>query len=234
MLSPLIFFCSLIYNLYSLCLFRKGEEASPFLSKMSQYLLELLDHAVNLIQGNNNDLQALGCSSSSSDYNLKTTLITSFRSFVFSLIFVKSRDETALDAVLYDALTQSMERLLKGLAELYNQSSECVRCPHSDPSLPDLPSTDSKLKICGPSGSNSRIMDLELDVTEDMQDADILPVGGITGTGLSFPAVKWKLGMISLLSSFHPFLDDVTWDVLFELMENECDIKVFYKVGLLF
>ena len=234
MLSPLIFFCSLIYNLYSLCLFRKGEEASPFLSKMSQYLLELLDHAVNLIQGNNNDLQALGCSSSSSDYNLKTTLITSFRSFVFSLIFVKSRDETALDAVLYDALTQSMERLLKGLAELYNQSSECVRCPHSDPSLPDLPSTDSKLKICGPSGSNSRIMDLELDVTEDMQDADILPVGGITGTGLSFPAVKWKLGMISLLSSFHPFLDYVTWDVLFELMENECDIKVFYKVGLLF
>lgn len=234
MLSPLIFFCSLIYNLYSLCLFRKGEEASLFLSKMSQYLLELLDHAVNLIQGNNSDLQALGCSSSSSDYNLKTTLIASFRSFVFSLIFVKSRDETSLDAVLYDAITKSMERLLKELTELYNQSFECVRSPHSDPSLPDLPSTDSKLKICGPSGSNSRIMDLELDVTEDMQDVDILPVGGIIGTGLSFPAVKWKLGMISLLSSFHPFLDYVTWDVLFELMENECDIKVFYKVGLLF
>lgn len=206
----------------------------PFLSKMSQYLLELLDHAVNAIQGNSNDLQALGCSGSSSDYNLKTTLIASFRSFVFSPIFVKSRDETALDVVLYDAITQSMQRLLKELAELYNQFSECVRSPHSDPSLPDLPSTDSKLQIHGPSGSNTRIMDMELDVTEDTQDVDILPVGGIIGTGLSFSAVKWKLGMISLLSSFHPVLDFVTWDVLFELMENESDNKVFYKVGLLF
>ncbi|KAL9337902.1 hypothetical protein Peur_069671 [Populus x canadensis] len=226
-LSDVFFICSLLSNfIYGSVLTRKGEEASPFLSKMSQYLLELLDHAVNTIQGNSNDLQALGCSGSSSDYNLKTTLIASFRSFVFSPIFVKSRDETALDVVLYDAITQSMERLLKELAELYNQFSECVRSPHSDPSLPDLPSTDSKLQIHGPSGSNTRIMDMELDVTEDTQDVDILPVGGITGTGLSFSALKWKLGMISLLSSFHPVLDFVTWDVLFELMENESDNKV--------
>ncbi|KAI9381278.1 hypothetical protein POPTR_015G076650v4 [Populus trichocarpa] len=226
-LSDVFFICSLLSNfIYGSVLTRKGEEASPFLSKMSQYLLELLDHAVNAIQGNSNDLQALGCSGSSSDYNLKTTLIASFRSFVFSPIFVKSRDETALDVVLYDAITQSMGRLLKELAELYNQFSECVRSPHSDPSLPDLPSTDSKLQIHGPSGSNTRIMDMELDVTEDTQDVDILPVGGIIGTGVSFSAVKWKLGMISLLSSFHPVLDFVTWDVLFELMENESDNKV--------
>lgn len=226
-LSDVFFICSLLSNfIYGSVLTRKGEEASPFLSKMSQYLLELLDHAVNAIQGNSNDLQALGCSGSSSDYNLKTTLIASFRSFVFSPIFVKSRDETALDVVLYDAITQSMERLLKELAELYNQFSECVRSPHSDPSLPDLPSTDSKLQIHGPSGSNTRIMDMELDVTEDTQDVDILPVGGIIGTGQSFSAAKWKLGMISLLSSFHPVLDFVTWDVLFELMENESDNKV--------
>ncbi|XP_061953335.1 serine/threonine-protein kinase ATM isoform X2 [Populus nigra] len=226
-LSDVFFICSLLSNfIYGSVLTRKGEEASPFLSKMSQYLLELLDHAVNAIQGNSNDLQALGCSGSSSDYNLKTTLVASFRSFVFSPIFVKSRDETALDVVLYDAITQSMERLLKELAELYNQFSECVRSPHSDPSLPDLPSTDSKLQIHGPSGSNTRIMDMELDVTEDTQDVDILPVGGIIGTGLSFSAAKWKLGMISLLSSFHPVLDFVTWDVLFELMENESDNKV--------
>ncbi|KAG6746015.1 hypothetical protein POTOM_050526 [Populus tomentosa] len=226
-LSDVFFICSLLSNfIYGSVLTRKGEEASPFLSKMSQYLLELLDHAVNAIQGNSNDLQALGCSGSSSDYNLKTTLIASFRSFVFSPIFVKSRDETALDVVLYDAITQSMERLLKELAEQYNQFSECVRSPHSDPSLPDLPSTDSKLQIHGPSGSNTRIMDMELDVTEDTQDVDILPVGGIIGTSLSFSAVKWKLGMISLLSSFHPVLDFVTWDVLFELMQNERDNKV--------
>ncbi|XP_034925984.1 serine/threonine-protein kinase ATM isoform X2 [Populus alba] len=226
-LSDVFFICSLLSNfIYGSVLTRKGEEASPFLSKMSQYLLELLDHAVNAIQGNSNDLQALGCSGSSSDYNLKTTLIASFRSFVFSPIFVKSRDETALDVVLYDAITQSMERLLRELAEQYNQFSECVRSPHSDPSLPDLPSTDSKLQIHGPSGSNTRIMDMELDVTEDTQNVDILPVGGIIGTSLSFSAVKWKLGMISLLSSFHPVLDFVTWDVLFELMQNERDNKV--------
>ncbi|XP_011028561.1 PREDICTED: serine/threonine-protein kinase ATM [Populus euphratica] len=226
-LSDVFFTCSLLSNfIYGSVLTRKGEEASPFLSKMSQYLLELLDHAVNAIQGNSNDLQALGCSGSSSDYNLKITLIASFRSFVFSPIFVKSRDETALDVVLYDAITQSMERLLKELAEVYNQFSECVRSPHSDPLLPDLPSTDSKLQIHGPSGSNTRIMDMELDETEVTQDVDILPVGGIIGTCLSFSAVKWKLGMISLLSSFHPVLDFVAWDVLFELMENERDNKV--------
>ncbi|CAK7328911.1 unnamed protein product [Dovyalis caffra] len=201
---------------------KKGEEASPFLSKMSQYLLELLDCAVNAIHENSNDLQALGCSGSISDYNLKTTLIASFRSFLCSLIHAKSRDETALDVVLYDAIIQSMERLLKALAELYNQFSECLRSPPQ----PDLPSSDAMFQISGPSGSNTRIVDMELDVIEDTQDVDILPVGGIIGTGISFSSVKWKLGMISLISSFHSVLNFATWDVLFELMENERDNKV--------
>lgn len=192
-------------------------------------MLELLDRAINVIQENSNDFQSFGCSGSGFDCYIKTSLLASFRSFVCCPIFVKRGNENALD-VFYDAVIQSMERLLKALVKLYEQFSGCVRNSDSDPILSELPVSDALLQISGPLDSNNRIVDMELDVNEDVNDVDILTIGGKIATGVSFSAVKWKLSMISLISSFFFVLDSFTWGILYELMGKECDTKVYHII----
>ena len=69
-------------------------------------------------------------------------------------------------------------------------------------------------------------------MNEDTKDVDILTFGGKTTTAVSFSIVKWKLGMISLISYFFSVLDFVTWDILFEVMGKECETKVYWILCL--
>uniref|UniRef100_A0A2P2JCU5 Serine/threonine-protein kinase ATM n=1 Tax=Rhizophora mucronata TaxID=61149 RepID=A0A2P2JCU5_RHIMU len=227
-LSDVLFLSVLVSNfVYGALKSRKREVVSSFLSKMGWYLLELLDHAVNVIQENSSDFQSLGCSGSSSECYAGNFLQASFRSFVCCPIFIKRENEIALDIEISLAVSQSMERLLKALAKLYEQYSETGRHLDFEPMAPDLSTYEPPLQVSGPlDGNGSRIVDMELDVDENSKDMNILTVGSKISSGVSFSTVKWKLGMISLISSFFSVVDSVTWDVLFELMEKECDTKV--------
>ncbi|PPD79626.1 hypothetical protein GOBAR_DD23428 [Gossypium barbadense] len=92
----------------------------------------------------------------------------------------------------------------------------------------DSSGSDSSIRISNHADSNkSRIMDMELDVDEDGQDMTIQTSSGKTPSGGSFSAVKWKLGMVSLISSFFLVLHDKTWDVLSNLLGKELDFKVY-------
>lgn len=194
---------------------------------MGNCLLELLDCALSVIQGNHNDFRSLGCLGSDSIFGGTSSLAASLRSFICCPIFMKWRDQNDLDVFLYGSVVQSMEKLLKALAKLYEEYSECARNFDSEMILQDLSASDISVQNSFPSDSNkSRIMDVELDVNEDSRDVDILTVGGKIATGISFSSEKWKLGMISVISCFFPVLHAVTWDTLFELMGKESDRKV--------
>ncbi|KDP31097.1 hypothetical protein JCGZ_11473 [Jatropha curcas] len=230
-LSDVLFICALLSNfIHGSLVTRKREEILPFLTKMGQYLLELLDHAVIVIKENGNDFQSLGCSSSSSDCNSKDNILASFRSLLFSLIFVKGGDENSLDPVLYGAIIQNIERLLQALAELYERFAESAQNSHSDLTMSSH-SSDASFQISCPLDSNrSRIVDMDLDVNEDTNNVDILNFGGRITSGISFSMVSWKLGMVSIISGFFSVIDFVTWDILLELMRKECDTKVYDRV----
>lgn len=191
---------------------------------MGQRLLELLDHAVGVIQGNQNDLSS-GCFS----YDFVVgdrALVTSLRSFVSSPLFVGQRDQSSMDIALYDAVIQSMERLLNELAKGYKEYCMNSTSRQSEKILQDLSASVNPVHdTCPFDSNNSRIMDLELDVNDDAGDADISAVGGKLASGISSSIEKWKCNMISLISGFFPVLH-VTWDILFDLMDKECDSKV--------
>ncbi|KAF5476799.1 hypothetical protein F2P56_003496 [Juglans regia] len=230
-MSDILLRCSLFSNLiYGSYLTRKSEEVSQFMSKMGKYLLELLDCALSFIQENHNDFQSLGSLGSDSIFGGTNSLAASLQCFICCPIFTKRREENNLDVFLYGSLVQSMERLLKALAKVYEEHS-IARNFQSDVSLQDLSASDNFVRDFLASDSNkSRIMDMELDVNENSSDVEILTVGGKIATGMSFSSEKWKLGMISLISSFFPVLQVVTWDVLFELMGKESDRKVCEKI----
>ncbi|XVF09293.1 hypothetical protein REPUB_Repub07fG0080200 [Reevesia pubescens] len=230
-LSDVFFICALLCNLiYGLHLTRNREEVSPFLSKLGQHLLELLNYAVTVIQKNKNDT-SLGFLGFTSGFNQKSAIVASFRSFVLGPLFKQGRDEDALDDVLHDAVKQSLERLLNAFAKLYDEYTASVSNLRSEMFLSDSSGSDSSIQISNHVDNNkSRIMDMELDVNEDGKDVDIPTSSGKIPTGGSFSAVKWKLGMVSLISSFFSVLHNKTWDVLLNLMEKELDLKVYENI----
>ncbi|KAB2013879.1 hypothetical protein ES319_D09G187000v1 [Gossypium barbadense] len=228
-LSDIFFICALLCNfIYGLYFTRNGEEVSSFLSKLGQFLLELLNYAVNVIQENKNDSRSLGFLGFTSSFNQKSAIVVSFKTFVLGPLFTQRRDGDALDVVLYDAVKQSLQKLLKAFTELYDEYTESITNLRSELLASDSSGSDSSIRISNHADSNkSRIMDMELDVDEDGQDMTIQTSSGKTPSGGSFSAVKWKLGMVSLISSFFLVLHDKTWDVLSNLLGKELDFKVY-------
>ncbi|CAK9137600.1 unnamed protein product [Ilex paraguariensis] len=193
---------------------------------MGQYLLKLLHLAVTIIEKTYNDVRC-GCLSSNSTFDSMDSIVASFKSFGSSPLFNKWRDKDVIDGVLSTAIIQSIERLLKALAKLYDESSECSRDLQFE--IVQLDKTDSNISVHDSVQLNtnrSMILDMELDVNDDFKDLDFFTIGRTIGTGISISAVNWKMDIISLISSFFSILPFVTWETLFNLMQKESDTRV--------
>lgn len=227
-LSDIFFICAILSNfIYGSVWTRQREEVSSFVSKLGQYLLELLDCAVTVIQGNDclplgSDLLSDGTSS----------IVTSFRSFAQSPIFSRQNDRNPVNVELYGAIMQLMERLLNALANVYEEYSSGAGGCKFEMTPEGLSACDTPIQNSFPADSNkSRIVDMELDVNEDSRDVDTLPVVGKTASGVFSSVEKRKLGMISLISNFFSVLH-TTWDILFKLLSKESDQMVREKILL--
>lgn len=211
----------------STCFNRQREQVSLFISRLGRYILEMTNHAVNVIQGYCRDFKHLNFFGSDSLLDITSSVVTSLRSFASSSIFNTETSCNPLDADLYGAFILSMENLLKALSELYREYSICNKNLHSEVILKDFDAHVSPSGNIPPVDAEvSRILDIELDVNNDSNDMDVLAVKRSMAPGMS-SATVWKLRMISLISSFSSVLHEVTWEVLFALLENECDSKVY-------
>lgn len=207
------------------CFIRQREQASLFISRLGHYILEMTGHAVNVIQGYCRDFKHFNCFGSDSFFDLTSSVVTSFRSFASCPIFKSETNHNALDVDLYGALILSMENFLKALSELYQEYSRSNKNLHSEVILKDFDAPITLGNFPPVDTEVSRILDVELDVNDDSNDMDVLAVKRSMAPGMS-SATIWKLRMISLISSFCLVLHEVTWEVLFELLEKECDSKV--------
>lgn len=203
-----------------LCSFRKLNVS--LCSKLRQYLQQMLNYAVRIIQ-EDSDHQA-SCLSYDPTCEDTGSLTASIHCFLSSPIFCEWRDQN-LDCVPFGEVIQSVERLLKAFANLYDGYSQHLMSLQSDMIMQDTASTDSIQSSCSYDISKSRILDMELDVNEESRDGDSLAVAKRIGTGVS-SVEKWKLGMISLISCFCSASHVLTWETLFKLMEKEYDPKV--------
>nr|XP_012571741.1 serine/threonine-protein kinase ATM isoform X3 [Cicer arietinum] len=217
--------CSLLSNLLYGYFFTRKLNVS-LCSKLRQYLQQMLNYAVRIIQ-EDSDHQA-SCLSYDPTCEDTGSLTASIHCFLSSPIFCEWRDQN-LDCVPFGEVIQSVERLLKAFANLYDGYSQHLMSLQSDMIMQDTASTDSIQSSCSYDISKSRILDMELDVNEESRDGDSLAVAKRIGTGVS-SVEKWKLGMISLISCFCSASHVLTWETLFKLMEKEYDPKVRGKV----
>ncbi|CAN8254904.1 unnamed protein product [Cochlearia groenlandica] len=216
-LSDIFMGCSLLCHfIHGFYITRKGKGSnSSFFLKACQYLLESLDYAVEAVVKILKDFQKLGPLGFGSDFNEKSPIIVSLRSLTSSPVFSTRKDQNLL-ATSYDAVFHSLENLLRSFAKVYGEYTEHSWNTQSD----DIPSKSLALD----SPEVGRIVDMDLDAAEDSKEMIDLGTGGAKAIPLS--TGNWKLGMISVVSCFSPVLPSPTWDVLYTIMEKECDPKV--------
>lgn len=203
---------------FSFSILRKGKGSSSFFLKACQYLLESLDYAAKAVLKSISDIQRLGPLGFGLDFNEKSSLIISLRSLTSSPVFSNRKDQNLL-ATSYDAVVHSLENLMRSFAKVYEEYTEHPWNTQSG--------TVPLKSLALDSPEAGRIVDMDLDLPEDSKEIDLITAGGKGVPSVPVSTGNWKLGMISLISCFSPVLQSPTWDVLYSIMEKECDPKVF-------
>ncbi|KAL6513039.1 hypothetical protein OROMI_034636 [Orobanche minor] len=230
LLSELINICALLSNfMYCSYSTRIREETSPFFSKLGESMLELLDHAVSVIEKTHNDVIS-GCLRLNSIFSNGELTVASFKSFISSPLLSKWQEKNDTSTGLYPRIVQSVERLLKGLAELYEGCLGCRKNVHAKITLLDsLPVSDP----VPPGSIKNLILDMELDLNGGSTDADSLTIDGDQTSGASISIVNKKLDILLIMSRFFSILPSLTWEISFNLKEKESHPKVSAKFLLI-
>ncbi|QHO17058.1 hypothetical protein HN873_033624 [Arachis hypogaea] len=226
-LPDIFLICSLLSNvLYGSFFTRKINVL--FLSKLYKCLQEMLDIAVGIIQ-KYHDERSYSCLICDPACDETSSLAVAVHSFLSTPIFKEWRDLNLLEVAPFGDVIQSVERLLNAFVDLYEGYAQHVINLQSQTVTQDI-ATDGIQSSCLYDSSKSRIVDVELDVNDDSTDMDNLAVQKKIGSDVWSSVEKWKMGMILIISYFFSATHALTWDVLFKLVDKECDPKVRGKI----
>nr|XP_016433130.1 PREDICTED: serine/threonine-protein kinase ATM-like isoform X1 [Nicotiana tabacum] len=223
-LSDVIFLCAILSNfMYCSYSTRLGEEIVPCLATLSQYVSKLLDRAASILEKSYDDL-VCGLSGSRSIFDTIGTIRVSFESFLCSPLFNEMQNDNSIDVLA--AVIQSVERILKVLAKLYEGSSSSGSNFHSKRDDLDSSASVSSHDSHPVNSRTSMIMDMELDVNISSKDTDAVKIGGKATAEILASSVNQRMEVVSIITKFFSALPFHTWDVMFELMEKESDPRV--------
>lgn len=229
LLSDLFLLCAFLCNcIHGSMLTRLKDEKSTVYTKMLQCLLELLEHAVTVIQENQNELRSRGLLGSSLIPDATTSSLSALRFCMCCPLFRIWREKSSVHDDLHRSIIQVIERLLLALSELLEMLSSSPRNTESLLLVQEI--SESSMTFLENSVTQNdgkgRIVDMELDLDDESKDLDISAVSGKSISGKSLSTLQLKLDMVSALSSFFSILPDITWDVMFDLLGKENDLKV--------
>ncbi|KAL0417041.1 UNVERIFIED_CONTAM: Serine/threonine-protein kinase ATM [Sesamum latifolium] len=202
----------------------------PFFFKLGESMLELLGHAISVIDKTYNGIIS-GCLGLNSIFSNMELTVTSFKSFIRSPLLSKLQGKTDASAGIYPNIVQSAERLLKSLVKLYEGCSGCRKNFHAKITSQELSEIHSAHDPVPSNSSKSLILDMELDMNSGSSDVDSLTIDGDQAAGVSISLLNQKLEILFIMSSFFSVLPSVTWEVLFNLKEKESDPKVHHPLS---
>ncbi|MED6127526.1 hypothetical protein PIB30_088840 [Stylosanthes scabra] len=188
----------------------------------------MLDNAVRIIK-KYLDEQSYSCLIFDPACDETSSLAVAVHCFLYTPIFKEWRDLKMLEVVPFGDVIKSVERLLNAFVDLYEGYTQHVSNLQSQTVIQDI-AIDSIQSSCLHDSSKSKIVDVELDVNDDSRDIDNLAVRKKIGSDVWSSAEKWKTGTILLISYFFSATHVLTWDVLFKLLDKECDPMVRGKI----
>ncbi|MED6180994.1 hypothetical protein PIB30_015217 [Stylosanthes scabra] len=226
-LPDIFLICSLLSNILYGSFFTRKINIS-FLSELYKFLQEMLDNALRIIK-KYHDERSYSCLIFYPACDETSSLAVAVHFFLSTPIFKEWRDLKILEVVPFGDVIQSVERLLNAFVDLYEGYTQHVSNLQSQTVIQDI-AIDSIQSSFLHDSSKSKIVDVELDVNDDSRDIDNLAVREKVGSDVWSSVEKWKTGMILLISYFFSATHVLTWDVLFKLLDKECDPKVRGKI----
>jgi hypothetical protein len=204
-------------------LFRVIEEKSPLLQDVLGYIIHVLKYTVSLIIKKHDEISH-GLTNLSSAVDTMGPSLSSFRSFLSSLLFNRPSVDNGVSSVLTKHITDILDDLLVAISQLFSRLSSLMNNFDGESDVKVLPISCINSEDLNPFvDSNSSVADMDLDVM-DSGEADSVTASASMG-GLLRP-LEWKLELVSTISTFFSVSSFRTWEILYSLMEKESDVKV--------
>ncbi|WOL02921.1 serine/threonine-protein kinase ATM [Canna indica] len=226
-LSRQLYMCSLLCNsIYCSILSRPKEDKSLILTKVIDYVLDMMDHVLSVIEDKCNEMERLDCVNISNILDSAGTTASALSSLLSSPLFSLLNDNTTVCELLV-RVTKAIEKLLVAFVKLLDMLSVVSSLSSNivpDKDLHQLPISAVDSPQDSIAQYSARIVDMDLDADEDSKDMDSLPMGGTKN--LTTSPLRWKLELVSVISNFFSVLPTRTWEILFDLMRKENESKV--------
>ncbi|XP_072965614.1 serine/threonine-protein kinase ATM isoform X2 [Typha angustifolia] len=234
-LSVLIYICSLFCNIIcSAILARQREETSSFFIIVLNYVSDVLNHIVSVLEDKCSEIQCHGFSSISSMFDSSGSILSSLRSLMSSPLFGLLKVNDGIDYEMLHRVIQLLEELLVVLSKLFAVLSTCANNLDGETDTEMLPMSSVKLM----EESNSlvkcrmRIVDIDLDANDGSRDIDASTASGSANIVIFSSPLQWKLELVSMITTFFSVSPNHVWETLFSLMEKENDYKVHESILL--
>jgi ataxia telangiectasia mutated family protein len=205
--------------------FRAIEEKSSILQAIFDYVTNIIRYVVSLVMKKHDELShGLACVGSA--FETTGSLLSSFQTFLCAPIFRKQSVSNKVSSVLIKDVTELLDELLVTFSQLFSRICCPVNTSDSENTSKMLPISSVNLsEDLNPVAELKNIVDMDFDVM-DSGEVDSVTASVSGSIGISSRPLEWKLELVCVISTFFSVSPLHTWEVLYNLLEKESDVKV--------
>ena len=212
-------------NIIMLFYFRAIEEKSSFLQAVFDYVTTIIKYMVSVVMKKHDELSH-GLTSVGSAFEATGFVLSSFQTFLSAPIFRLQSVSNKVSSVLIKEVTELLDELLVAFSQLFSRLCSPMNTSNSENTSNMLPISSVNLsEDLNPVAEHKSIVDMDLDVM-DSGEVDSITASVSGSIGVSSRPLEWKLELVSVISTFFSVSPPHTWEVLYNLVEKESDMKV--------
>uniref|UniRef100_A0ACD5TS08 Uncharacterized protein n=1 Tax=Avena sativa TaxID=4498 RepID=A0ACD5TS08_AVESA len=230
-LCTLIYLCSLFCNLIHCALLSRAiEENSSFLQALFDHVTNIIKYIVSVVMKKHDELSH-GLTSVGSAFETTGSILSSFQTFLSAPIFRLQSISNKVSSVLIKDVTGLLDELLVAFSQLFSRLCSPANTSDSENTSKMFPISSVNLsEDLHPVVEHKSIVDMDFDVDSGEVDSNTASVSG--SIGISSRPLEWKLELVCVISTFFSVSPTHTWEVLYNLVEKESDVKVCQDILL--
>ncbi|VAH09133.1 unnamed protein product [Triticum turgidum subsp. durum] len=231
-LCTLVYRCSLLCNLIHCALLSRAiEENSLFLKELFGHLTGIIKYMISMVMKKHEELSH-GLTSVGSAFETAGSILSSFQTFLSAPIFRLRSVSNRASSVLIKGVTVLLDELLVEFSQLFSRLSSSANNSDSENTNKMLPISSVNLsEDLNPFVDHKSVVDMDFDMT-DSGEVDSITASVSGSIGISSRLLEWKLELVGVISTFFSVSAPHTWEILYNLVEKESDVKVSHAILL--
>ncbi|KAF6985526.1 hypothetical protein CFC21_003377 [Triticum aestivum] len=231
-LCTLVYRCSLLCNLIHCALLSRAiEENSLFLKELFGHVTGIIKYMISMVMKKHEELSH-GLTSVGSAFETAGSILSSFQTFLSAPIFRLRSVSNRASSVLIKGVTVLLDELLVEFSQLFSRLSSSANNSDSENTNKMLPISSVNLsEDLNPFVDHKSVVDMDFDMT-DSGEVDSITASVSGSIGISSRLLEWKLELVGVISTFFSVSAPHTWEILYNLVEKESDVKVSHAILL--